>query len=104
MNKDQVGGKVDQAVGKVKQVTGEAVGNDNLANKGVAQQVKGAVKETWGNTKDAATEAGKAVKSEHANDGTTTREKISESVHNAKESVNAKIDDFKQNQRDKRSA
>ena len=46
MNKDQVSGKVDQAVGKVKQNVGEAVGNQNLANKGVADQVKGAVKET----------------------------------------------------------
>jgi uncharacterized protein YjbJ (UPF0337 family) len=48
MNKDQVTGKIDQAVGKVKQNVGEAVGNDELANKGVLDQVKGAVKETWG--------------------------------------------------------
>ena len=54
MNKDQVSGKVDQAVGKVKQTVGEAVGNQNLANKGVAEQVKGAAKETWGDAKDAA--------------------------------------------------
>ena len=54
MNKDQVAGKVDQVAGKVKQGVGEAVGNDNLANRGVADQVKGAAKETWGNVKDAA--------------------------------------------------
>ena len=35
MNKDQVSGKIDQAVGKVKEKVGEGVGNQNLANKGV---------------------------------------------------------------------
>ncbi|MHB8388965.1 MAG: CsbD family protein, partial [Acidobacteriaceae bacterium] len=54
MNKDQVEGKTDQVAGKIKQKVGEAVGNDNLANRGVADQVKGAAKETWGNVKDAA--------------------------------------------------
>ena len=43
MNKDQVTGKVEQAAGKIKQGVGEAVGNQNLANQGVADQVKGAV-------------------------------------------------------------
>ena len=37
MNKDQVSGKVEQAVGKVKQKVGEAVGNEKLANQGVVQ-------------------------------------------------------------------
>lgn len=37
MNKDQVAGKVDQAVGKVEQTVGETVGNEKLANKGVAK-------------------------------------------------------------------
>ncbi len=54
MNKDQVTGKVEQAAGKVKQSVGETLGNQKLANQGVADQVKGAAKETWGNVKDAA--------------------------------------------------
>ena len=54
MNKDQVSGKVEQAVGKAMQSVGEALGNDRLANQGVLDQAKGAAKETWGNTKDAA--------------------------------------------------
>ena len=33
---------------------GETLGNQKLANQGVADQVKGAAKETWGNVKDAA--------------------------------------------------
>ena len=54
MDKDQVSGKFDQAVGKAKEKVGDAVGNQKLANQGVADQVKGAAKETWGNVKDAA--------------------------------------------------
>ena len=54
MDKDQVAGKFDQTVGKAKEKLGEAVGNQKLANQGVADQVKGAAKETWGNAKDAA--------------------------------------------------
>ena len=54
MNKDQVTGKVEQVAGRVKQGVGETLGNQNLANQGVADQVKGAAKETWGNVKDAA--------------------------------------------------
>src|SRR6202021_3346243 len=54
MNTQKVEGKFDQVAGKIKQSVGEAVGNQKLANSGVADQVKGAAKETWGNAKDAA--------------------------------------------------
>ena len=54
MNKDQVAGKIDQAVGKVERSVGESVGSKKLANKGVVNQTKGAVQETWGNAKNAA--------------------------------------------------
>jgi uncharacterized protein YjbJ (UPF0337 family) len=54
MATETVTGKFDQLKGKVKQSVGEAVGNDRLANSGVVDQVKGAAKEAWGNTKDAA--------------------------------------------------
>ena len=47
MDKDQVAGKFDQTVGKAKEKLGDAVGNQKLANQGVADQVKGAAKETW---------------------------------------------------------
>ncbi len=39
-------GKFDQTVGKAKEKLGDAVGNQKLANQGVADQVKGAAKET----------------------------------------------------------
>ena len=51
VNKDQVSGKVKQAVGKVKQSVGETVGNEKLANQGVVDQAKGAAKETWATLK-----------------------------------------------------
>jgi uncharacterized protein YjbJ (UPF0337 family) len=81
----------------VKQATGEAVGNDRLANSGTADQVKGAAKEAWGHTKDAANAHSTAT----ANDtrtGTTAhdvREKITSTAQNVKESVKNKADDFK---------
>ena len=42
MNKDEISGKVDQVVGKVKQGVGEAIGNQKVANQGVIDQAKGA--------------------------------------------------------------
>jgi uncharacterized protein YjbJ (UPF0337 family) len=92
MNKDQVAGKIDQVTGKVKQGVGEAVGNDELANRGVADQVKGAAKETWGNVKDAANKG----RDEQAND---TRDNISRKVEDTKNRVNDKIDAIKEQHR-----
>lgn len=92
MNKDQVSGKFDQAVGKVKQGVGEAVGNDEMANRGAADQVKGAAKETWGNVKDA---ANKTASDEAHN----TRENISRNVQDVKDKVNEKIDAAKERHR-----
>ena len=54
MNKEEIGGKAEQVTGKIKEKVGEAIGNQNMANKGVADQVKGAAKETWGKAKDVA--------------------------------------------------
>jgi uncharacterized protein YjbJ (UPF0337 family) len=61
VNKHQVSGKVEQAVGRVKQTVGEILGSDKLANQGVVDQARGAAKETWGNAKDTA----KAVRQSH---------------------------------------
>ena len=47
MNTDKVEGKFDQVAGKIKQSVGEAVGNDRLANSGVADQIKGAEAEEY---------------------------------------------------------
>ncbi|MHB1935929.1 MAG: CsbD family protein [Acidobacteriaceae bacterium] len=92
MNKDQVAGKADQVKGKIKQGVGEAVGNDDLANRGVGDQVKGAAKETWGNVKDAANK----THEQHAHD---TRENVSRTVEDTKNRVNDKIDAIKEQHR-----
>jgi len=106
MNKQTVEGKLDQVAGKIKEKFGEATGNEKLANSGVADQVKGAAKETWGHTKDAAQDAAKAG-SEHGSTLTDRaeasahdlREKITSATQNAKEKIAEKLDQFKQQNR-----
>jgi uncharacterized protein YjbJ (UPF0337 family) len=96
VNKDQVSGKVEQAVGKVKQSVGETLGNEKLANQGVADQAKGATKEAWGNAKDAVREVQQSHKDDATDKAHETRNKITQSVQDAKEKVNEKIDKFKE--------
>ena len=83
MNKDQVSGRVEQAVGKVKQSVGETFGNETLANQGVVDQAQGAAKETWGNAKDAAKEVQRSHKNVATDKAHERRNKISQSVQNA---------------------
>src|ERR1700750_2212132 len=96
MDKDRIEGKFDQGIGKAKEKLGEAVGNQKLANQGVADQVKGAAKETWGNAKDAArtTQDRHAAETEDA--ANTKREHFSDKVADLKKKANDKIDDFKE--------
>jgi uncharacterized protein YjbJ (UPF0337 family) len=104
MNSDQVKGKANQVVGKVKQGAGEVTGNDRLANSGVVDQVKGAAQETWGNVKDAAHEAGKTHETEKQHKADKMRDNVTTQVEDAKKSANDKIDNFKDQQRQRRSA
>lgn len=97
MNNDQVAGKTDQVIGKVKQGVGEAVGNQDLANRGVADQVTGAAKETWGNVKDTANQAAE----DHAHN---TRQAISHNVEDTKNRANDKIDSIKEQHRMKETS
>jgi uncharacterized protein YjbJ (UPF0337 family) len=100
MDKDQVAGKFDQAVGKVKEKVGEAFGDEKLANSGLADQVKGSAKETWGNVKDAT----KASTTDRAVNESPTgiheaRNRVSDSVENVNKKVNDRIDEYKEEQR-----
>ena len=61
MNKDQVEGRVDQSMGKVKEVTGKLVGNKKLQTKGLSEQAKGKVQTVYGDTKENAKDAAKKV-------------------------------------------
>ena len=52
MNKDQVKGAVKDAVGKVQQKTGEAIGSADQQDKGVVKQVEGKVQKAYGDVKE----------------------------------------------------
>ena len=52
MNKDQVKGRVEEAAGKVKEVTGKVVGNKKLEEKGRAEEVVGKVRAGYGDGKN----------------------------------------------------
>jgi uncharacterized protein YjbJ (UPF0337 family) len=109
MNKENIEGKYDQVAGKIKEKVGEAFGNEKLANAGVAEQIKGAAKETWGKVKDTANATtdttrakaeveGADLKYRTENAAHNLREKIASTAHNAKENINAKLDHLKHNQ------
>jgi uncharacterized protein YjbJ (UPF0337 family) len=96
MNKDQVAGKITQAVGKVEQSVGESVGSQKLANRGVVNQAKGAAKETWGDAKDAAKQIHESHKKTASAKAARSREKISQKVDVAKGKAKGKIAEFKE--------
>jgi uncharacterized protein YjbJ (UPF0337 family) len=58
MDKEHVKGAIDNAIGKTKEVTGNAIGSEHLAAEGQTDQVKGALHNAAGDVKD----AGKAVR------------------------------------------
>jgi uncharacterized protein YjbJ (UPF0337 family) len=106
MNTEKIEGKFDQVAGKIKQHVGEAVGNDRLANSGVADQVKGVAKETWGNAKDTANAVHNDARVEaraegndlHARSNDTAdnlRDKVASTARNVRDTVNEKLDDIK---------
>lgn len=52
MNKDQVEGRAKEAMGNVKDTTGDVTGNDKLQAEGKADQVEGKVQKTVGDVKE----------------------------------------------------
>ena len=65
MNKDQVKGTIDQAVGSAKRKAGEWSGDGQLQIEGMAQQVKGKVESVWGNAKEVVHAANEEARVEH---------------------------------------
>jgi uncharacterized protein YjbJ (UPF0337 family) len=49
--KDKVKGSVNEGVGKVKEATGNAIGNPDLQDRGTAQRVEGKVERKVGDVK-----------------------------------------------------
>ena len=50
-NKDEIGGKADQAAGTIKDKVGEWTGDSELEAEGEAQHAEGETQETWGKFK-----------------------------------------------------
>jgi uncharacterized protein YjbJ (UPF0337 family) len=57
MNEDRLKGTMDEVVGSLKQKAGKLTGNTPLQIKGIAQQVKGKLENTWGEAIHAVNEA-----------------------------------------------
>jgi uncharacterized protein YjbJ (UPF0337 family) len=101
MNKDQVTGKVEQAAGRIKQGVGETFNNQKLANQGVADQLKGAAKETWGNVKDAADVSADRHHKEAERKANDARSGVREKVDEVRANINDRIDAHKADERNK---
>ena len=54
---DKIKGATNEAVGKAKQVIGEATGSDRLKGEGTVQEIKGQGQRAMGDVKDAIEEA-----------------------------------------------
>ncbi len=52
MNEHQVDGRLDEAKGKVKEVTGKVVGNERLKGEGLADQAGGKAEASYGDAKE----------------------------------------------------
>jgi uncharacterized protein YjbJ (UPF0337 family) len=52
VNKDQVKGRIKIAEGKIKEVTGQIIGNKTLEEKGRVEKVAGDVQATYGDGKN----------------------------------------------------
>lgn len=103
MNKETLEGKVDQISGAVRQKVGETFNDQGLANSGVAEQIKGAAKETWGKTKDVANDRKKEddyrteaerddVRARTQYSADDLRDKIVNKVQDVKENISEKLD------------
>lgn len=62
MNKDRVKGAIDEVVGSTKRKAGELTGNTPLQIKGIAQQLKGKLQNSWGRAKDAVRQTGQKTR------------------------------------------
>ena len=95
MNKDQVLGKVKQAVGRIKQRIGEALGSEELASQGIADQAKAAARKTWGNARDAVKGVRQSNNSAVTEKAHERQNKLSPSVQNTTQKATERIDEFK---------
>jgi uncharacterized protein YjbJ (UPF0337 family) len=75
-----------------------------MANRGVANQAKGAAQQTWGNIRDAAEESAKNREAERHQRKAEGREHVSQNIDHARERTNEKIDEVKEREKLRRPA
>ena len=98
-------GKFDELAGKAKQAFGDATGDQTVANRGAAQEVKGHGEQAWGSVKEAVhdsstgnttgtgsfSNAGTAVD----NDAHDARSSVTSTAQNVKDHLRNAVDDLK---------
>jgi uncharacterized protein YjbJ (UPF0337 family) len=80
MDKDQVKGAMDDAMGRAKRQVGEWTGDSKTQAEGAAQQVKGKAEKAWGGVKDAVHNASTDADRERERRIETERNRESEHV------------------------
>ena len=76
----------------MKQTAGETLHNENLANEGAAQQVKGQAQQAWGSVKEAAQDVRDRHQPEVEKNAHDLRDKVTTTAQNVKEHVQAGVD------------
>ena len=61
MNKDQIEGRVEQAKGKVAEVAGKAIDNEQMEAEGKVDQVAGKVQANFGDAKEVVKDKAKDI-------------------------------------------
>ena len=97
-----VKGKFDELAGKTKEAFGDLTGNQSVANKGAAQEVKGHAEQSWGSVKEAVHDNTSSSPSTTTTGSTATdsgahdvRQSVTSTAANVKEHIKNAVDDFK---------
>jgi len=99
-----VKGIFNEAAGKMKQTAGETFNNPDLADAGVAQQVKGHAQQAWGSVKEAVHDTTQHVRERAERNQPSAeydiREKLTSTAQNVKQSIQAGVDTFRKHNKD----
>jgi len=82
-----VKGKYNEVAGRVKQATGEAFNDQEMANAGAAQQVKGHAQQAWGSVQQSAQDMKEREQPRAQQTAHDIREKVVSTAQNVKERI-----------------
>ena len=91
-----VEGKYNELAGRAKQGVGEAVNDQELANKGAAQEVKGHAQQAWGSVKEAAEDTRETHEPSAESAGHDIREKVTSTAQNVKQHIQDGVEHFRE--------